>query len=558
MLHVIKPPTISDRLIEACKFEYKTRHLIDGRIVQCDQRISIVAGYMADEVCGSSPFSFMHKDDVRWVMVALRQSKILTFFFSSTLSYFVFFFFAVYDFSSTYGESCYRLMARTGQFIYLRTRGYLDIDRDTNEVRSFVCHNTLISEDEGRKLIRDMKRKFAIMIQDSEYASVECDEPSVENPIQIERAILSLITNLHKNDETDNVSSPAETYISDDQESEAGSTSGKSLNLLAPNVNTIKVSIEKSVKVVGATGRTSISEDSCSEPATPPERIRAPSCSSASSSSGTPPITDTNQQMMNKSRPSVLQKTENYHHRKSPTKLMSAQKFRQQLSPPGPPPPLLQNTINRGYQTTALPTYSSYSEPPTSTQLHLQIKEEPIDSRVPPLPTSADYFNVGSQGSPTQPFYTYADAQQTSPIDHDSHKFDYINQNTSSPTSTSTTTTSTAYIQSSTSGFSTHFNDAVAYGNPSMDSKSYKHGRPTSVLKRTHSIENIDSTTMGASANMASDTIMATKRKMFYSPMDYSQTHRNIMQHPPPLIFDDGAAITAPVAPLADRVGSSG
>lgn len=75
MAHVVKPPTICDRLFEASKFEYKTRHLIDGRIVQCDQRISIVAGYMADEVCGSSPFTFMHKDDVRWVIVALRQSK---------------------------------------------------------------------------------------------------------------------------------------------------------------------------------------------------------------------------------------------------------------------------------------------------------------------------------------------------------------------------------------------------------------------------------------------------------------------------------------------------
>ncbi len=75
MVRVIKPPTISERLFEANKFEYKTRHLIDGRIVQCDQRISIVAGYMADEVSGLSPFTFMHKDDVRWVMVALRQSK---------------------------------------------------------------------------------------------------------------------------------------------------------------------------------------------------------------------------------------------------------------------------------------------------------------------------------------------------------------------------------------------------------------------------------------------------------------------------------------------------
>lgn len=75
MVRVIKPPTITERLFEANKFEYKTRHLIDGRIVQCDQRISIVAGYMADEVSGLSPFTFMHKDDVRWVMVALRQSE---------------------------------------------------------------------------------------------------------------------------------------------------------------------------------------------------------------------------------------------------------------------------------------------------------------------------------------------------------------------------------------------------------------------------------------------------------------------------------------------------
>lgn len=75
MGHIIKPPVIYDRLIEASKFEYKTRHLIDGRIVQCDQRISLVAGYMEDEVRNLSPFTFMHRDDVRWVMVALRQSK---------------------------------------------------------------------------------------------------------------------------------------------------------------------------------------------------------------------------------------------------------------------------------------------------------------------------------------------------------------------------------------------------------------------------------------------------------------------------------------------------
>lgn len=75
MARIIKPPMFCDRLIEACRYEYKTRHLIDGRIMQCDQRISIVAGYLTEEISGLSPFTFIHRDDVRWVMVALRQSK---------------------------------------------------------------------------------------------------------------------------------------------------------------------------------------------------------------------------------------------------------------------------------------------------------------------------------------------------------------------------------------------------------------------------------------------------------------------------------------------------
>lgn len=56
---IVKSPSICARLIEGMKYEYKTRHLIDGRIVEVDQRISLVAGYMTDEVSGVSPFSFM-------------------------------------------------------------------------------------------------------------------------------------------------------------------------------------------------------------------------------------------------------------------------------------------------------------------------------------------------------------------------------------------------------------------------------------------------------------------------------------------------------------------
>lgn len=71
---VLRPATLY-RTVNLSQLEYKTRHLIDGRIVDCDQRISIVAGYMKNEVCNLSPFTFIHRDDVKWVIVALRQSK---------------------------------------------------------------------------------------------------------------------------------------------------------------------------------------------------------------------------------------------------------------------------------------------------------------------------------------------------------------------------------------------------------------------------------------------------------------------------------------------------
>ncbi|KAG5677002.1 hypothetical protein PVAND_006792 [Polypedilum vanderplanki] len=222
MARLIKPPMFCDRLIEACRYEYKTRHLIDGRIVQCDQRISIVAGYMTEEVSGLSPFTFMHRDDVRWVMVALRQ---------------------MYDFGSPVGESCYRLMSRTGQFIYLKTRGILEIDEKTRQVHSFICINSLVSDDEGKRLIRDMKKKFSAIISEAELSALESDVPAVENPQLLERAILNLITNLNN-----------QTYDDDDDMKSVASDSTicdkQSLAIIAPNTITVKPTIAKAVDVI--------------------------------------------------------------------------------------------------------------------------------------------------------------------------------------------------------------------------------------------------------------------------------------------------------------------
>ncbi|XP_075154314.1 germ cell-expressed bHLH-PAS [Haematobia irritans] len=172
---IVRPPVINP-IIEANRLEYKTRHLIDGRIIDCDQRISLVAGYMTDEVRNLSPFTFMHQDDVRWVIVALRQ---------------------MYDCNSSYGESTYRLFTRNGKIIYLHTKGFLEIDKSTNKVHSFICVNTLLSEEEGRKRVQNMKNKFSVII-DTKIPQALADVPASENPLQLEKAVLCLIQNLQQ------------------------------------------------------------------------------------------------------------------------------------------------------------------------------------------------------------------------------------------------------------------------------------------------------------------------------------------------------------------------
>ncbi|EDW62655.2 uncharacterized protein gce isoform X2 [Drosophila virilis] len=171
---IIRPPKIVNRLFDANTLEYRTRHLIDGRIIDCDQRIGIVAGYMTDEVRNLNPFTFMHNDDVRWVIVALRQ---------------------MYDCNSSYGESTYRLFTRNGNIIYLQSKGYLEIDKETNKVHSFVCVNTLLGDEEGKRRVQEMKKKFSVIIN-TQIPQSTIDVPASEHPAQLEKAVLCLIQNL--------------------------------------------------------------------------------------------------------------------------------------------------------------------------------------------------------------------------------------------------------------------------------------------------------------------------------------------------------------------------
>lgn len=187
----------------------------------------------------------------------------------------------MYDLNRPYGESCYRLISRTGQFVYLKTRGYLEVDEATHQVHSFVCVNTLVPDDEGRRLVKDMKKKFSVIVTQQELDAMESDIPAVENPQQLEKAVLNLITNLNDARHSDD---DAMSMISDSTLDNEDSRSTKSppLAIIPPKTCTIKPSIIKSVNVIISTIKKDIIKK---EPQSPAH--------------------------LNNSRPSVLQKNTN-------------------------------------------------------------------------------------------------------------------------------------------------------------------------------------------------------------------------------------------------------
>lgn len=179
-------------------------------------------------------------------------------------------FILVYDLSQPFGESCYRLMSRTGQFIYLKTRGYLEVDEQTHQVHSFMCINTLVPEDEGRKLVREMKKKFSAIISQAELDALESDIPAVENPQILERAILNLITNLNAaSHDDDNASMISDSTVEND---DTRSTKTPPLNIVAPKRNTVAPSISKSARIIKCATTTSQSEIK-DEPQSPSELV---------------------------------------------------------------------------------------------------------------------------------------------------------------------------------------------------------------------------------------------------------------------------------------------
>ncbi|XP_065217591.1 aryl hydrocarbon receptor nuclear translocator-like isoform X2 [Planococcus citri] len=178
-------------IVEASQEEYVTRHWYDGRIVFCDQRISLVSGYLPEEVKGLQAFQFMAKEEVHWVMIALRQM--------------------LWN-REGFGKSCYRLKRKNGDFIYMVTHGYLEPCEDLQK-STFVCVNTLVSSEEGEREIRNMKKKFTPIIERREepaiaaiaekYAFIRTRDrnvpdhnPTTEDPAELKNALKAMVTNI--------------------------------------------------------------------------------------------------------------------------------------------------------------------------------------------------------------------------------------------------------------------------------------------------------------------------------------------------------------------------
>jgi len=71
----------------------------------------------------------------------------------------------VYSKGGGFGTSTYRLLNKSGDFIFLRTHGHLEYDKETNKPVSFICINTLLTDDEGWKGLEIMKKRFSAKVK---------------------------------------------------------------------------------------------------------------------------------------------------------------------------------------------------------------------------------------------------------------------------------------------------------------------------------------------------------------------------------------------------------
>ncbi|XP_037783697.1 circadian locomoter output cycles protein kaput-like [Penaeus monodon] len=143
-VRVVKDRPITElSLVESTQDEYITRHSMDGKILYTDHRISFVTGLMPQEVLGTSAFHYMHPDDLVWSIVAHKL---------------------MFNSSQGQGMVSYRLRCKGSKFVTLRSRGYIESNKQTGQAETFVCINTVVSSKETENEIKSQRRKLLPMV----------------------------------------------------------------------------------------------------------------------------------------------------------------------------------------------------------------------------------------------------------------------------------------------------------------------------------------------------------------------------------------------------------
>ncbi|XP_064601070.1 protein cycle-like [Liolophura sinensis] len=121
---VCSPYNIPDNShIQVRQTEFVSRHSIDGKFTYIDQRVTVILGYLPQELLGSSVYEYYYQDDI--IPMADVHRKVLRC-------------------KEKVESGVFRFKTRDGSFLHLRSKSFSFHNPWTKEVEYIVCTNTVV------------------------------------------------------------------------------------------------------------------------------------------------------------------------------------------------------------------------------------------------------------------------------------------------------------------------------------------------------------------------------------------------------------------------------
>ncbi|KAG1683816.1 Aryl hydrocarbon receptor nuclear translocator [Nymphon striatum] len=127
-LQVTSTANSSDLVGSNSTTEFISRHSVDGKFSFIDQRVVGILGYQPPELLGKLCFDFFHPDDLSHMKDIFEQ---------------------VLKLKGQVMSVMYRIRAKNGEWIWLRTSAFAFLNPYTEDIEYVVCTNTLAKHREG-------------------------------------------------------------------------------------------------------------------------------------------------------------------------------------------------------------------------------------------------------------------------------------------------------------------------------------------------------------------------------------------------------------------------